>query len=70
MSDIRMAGVTFPVVSDVNLRKLHRSTSNTEETIRWCRDHGLLAVQMVCPKCSVPLKVNIDAKRTEGIRLV
>ena len=34
---------------------------NLEDTIRWCRAHGLLAESMNCSVCSVP--VNTASKK-------
>ena len=42
---------TFPSVSQMNLRELHRATDSSPAIIAWCREHRLLAVRKNCHAC-------------------
>ena len=44
---LNMAAV-FPSVSELNSRELHRATVDARSSIAWCREHGLLARELVC----------------------
>ena len=63
-----MAAAQFPIVSNIKLREIHEATRTTELAIHWCKEHGLLATQLMCPTCARPMRESKDAKRNDGFR--
>ena len=58
-TQLKMAALNFPNVSDLNQRELYRATDDPASAILLARQHGLLAIQMVCPNC----KKTIEGKK-------
>ena len=67
-TQLKMAALNFPNVSDLNQRELYHATDDPASAILWASQHGLLATQMVCPNFPRQMWENKDAKRQDGIR--
>ena len=43
-----------------------RFRNNVDETIHWCRENGLLATEMVCPRCDRQCNEQRCAGKVDG----
>ncbi|XP_065652863.1 uncharacterized protein LOC136080179 [Hydra vulgaris] len=65
-----MANVRRPTIIEfnrINLPEIGRRFKNNDtECIRWCREFGLLAINMICPRCNIQCNEqnchNVDGK--------
>ena len=62
------ASIIHENISDINLRKLCLLTSNTSDTIAWCRRQGLLAINITCPSCGRLMKETTTVLVKVGFR--
>ena len=67
---IKMANARRPTIIEFDSLNLpdigRRFKNNNNECIRWCREFGLLAINMICPRCNIQCNEqnshNVDGK--------